>query len=144
MLDSSILNKFVYLRNEEKYGLQTPILFNFKALSIKANLIFISSWEIWLDLRCIFWKCGSLEISLMIDERSSNSILRKRLRLRQVSNPQPSDDRWSALTIELSRLRWWAKVQVRHKRPYDLQRRLERWKTIPVACFMTLEKLQSS
>ena len=33
---------------------------------------------------------------------------------RQRSNPRPSDDRWDALTIELPRLRWRAKVQVRH------------------------------
>ena len=32
----------------------------------------------------------------------------------QGSNLQPSDDRWDALIIELLRLRWWAKVQVRH------------------------------
>ena len=29
------------------------------------------------------------------------------------SNPQP-DNRWDVLTIELPRLRWWAKVEVRH------------------------------
>ena len=33
---------------------------------------------------------------------------------RQGLNPQPSDDRWDALTIDLPRLRWWAKVQVWH------------------------------
>ena len=32
---------------------------------------------------CIFWKCGSLEISWMIDKRSSSSILRK-----TISEPQ--------------------------------------------------------
>ena len=29
-------------------------------------------------------------------------------------NPKPFDDRWAALNIELPRLRWWAKVGVRH------------------------------
>ena len=33
---------------------------------------------------------------------------------RQGSNPQPSDDQWDALIIELPRLKWWAKVQVWH------------------------------
>ena len=33
---------------------------------------------------------------------------------RRGSNPQPSDDRWDTLTIELPRLRWRAKVQIRH------------------------------
>ena len=39
---------------------------------------------------------------------------------RRGSNAQPSDDQWDALTIELSRLRWWTKVQVQHK--FDLSR----------------------
>ena len=51
----------------------------------------------------------------MIDEHSSSSIFRKRyLSPRRGSNPQPFDDRWDAVTIELPRLRWWAKVQVRY------------------------------
>ena len=33
------------------------------------------------------------------------------LNSRRGSNPQPTDDRWDALTIEIPRLRWWAKVQ---------------------------------
>ena len=33
---------------------------------------------------------------------------------RRGSNLQPSDDRWDAQTIELPKLRWWAKVHVSH------------------------------
>ena len=51
-------------------------------------------------------------IYLKRDERSSSSILRKWfLSPRRGSNPQPSDDRWDALTIELPRLRWWARCK---------------------------------
>ena len=34
--------------------------------------------------------------------------------LKRRSNPQPSDDRWDALTIKQPKLRCWAKVQVRY------------------------------
>ena len=40
---------------------------------------------------------------------------------RRGSNPHPSGERWDALTIELPRLRWQAKVQVR---PFTLARHL--------------------
>ena len=51
----------------------------------------------------------------MIDEGSSSPYLKKQfLSPRLGSNPQPSDDQQYAPTIELPRLRWWAKVQVRH------------------------------
>ena len=52
----------------------------------------------------------------MIDERLSSSVLRKTISEPQTRglNPQPSEGRWEALTIELPRLRWGAKQQVRH------------------------------
>ena len=60
-------------------------------------------------------------IRFKVDERSSSSILRKWfLSPRRGSNPQPSDDRLDALTIELPRLRWWAKVQIRYIYMWDL------------------------
>ena len=51
----------------------------------------------------------------MIDERSSSSITKKKrfLSPRRGSSPQPSDDWWDALTIELSILRWQTNMQVR-------------------------------
>ena len=50
----------------------------------------------------------------VIMERSSSSILWKRfLSPRRGSNPQPSDDRWDSLIIELPRVRWWILMMVR-------------------------------
>ena len=77
------------------------------------------AWQklwLWLHINVIYsLNCGSLEIFWVRDERSSSSILRKRFLSRsRGSNPQPSDDRWDALTIELPTLIWWAKVQVWH------------------------------
>ena len=58
---------------------------------------------------------GAEDNTANVDERSSSSILRKWfLSPGRGSNPQPSDDRLDDLTIELPRLRWWAKVQIRH------------------------------
>ena len=58
------------------------------------------------------WETLSLILNSYVkrDERSSSSILRKRfLSPKRGSNPQPSDDRCDALTIDLPRLRWWAR-----------------------------------
>ena len=58
----------------------------------------------------------------MIDERSSSSISKKRFLIpREGSNLQPSDNEWDPLTIQLPRLTWQVKVQVRHM--YDLSGR---------------------
>ena len=51
----------------------------------------------------------------MIDERLPNSHLRKMISEPYTgTEPQSCDDQWDALTIELPRLKWRAKVQVRH------------------------------
>ena len=48
----------------------------------------------------IFWKCGSLEISWRIDERSSSSILRTTISEPQTGiEPAPSNNRWDALAM---------------------------------------------
>ena len=60
----------------------------------------------------LFEKCESLDISkekrMIIKLFTQKTILSPR----RGPNPQPSDDRWDALTIEPPWLRWWAKVQV--------------------------------
>ena len=67
------------------------------------------SADVWNDFNQLFFCKGPRVDSMppkklhwIIDERSSSSILRKWfLNPKQGSNPQPSDERWDALTIEL-------------------------------------------
>ena len=69
------------------------------------------------------WELGDISRWEMNDRQALP--LEKRLQSPRLgSNPQPSDDWCAALTIELPRLRWWPKVQVRHVWP--------KWKSLYV------------
>ena len=77
---------------------------------------FVSSWPRVNCLKFIFlevWELGDV-LRWQINVRQALSMEKRFLSPRRGSNPQPSDDRWDALTIELPRVRWWAKVHVRH------------------------------
>ena len=77
---------------------------------------FVSSWPRVNCLKFIFlevWELGDV-LRWQINVRQALSMEKRFLSPRRGSNPQPSDDRWDALTIELPNLRWWAKVQVQH------------------------------
>ena len=68
-----------------------------------------------IDMRYIFWIVGTWRyFEWEMNVRQTLSSEKRFLSPRQGSKPQPSDDRWDAPTIELPRLRWWAKVQVQH------------------------------
>ena len=58
---------------------------------------------------------------------------------RMRSNPQPSDDQQDAVTIELPRLRWRAKVQFRHM--WDLSGRHFTFITILIICILEMWEL---
>ena len=102
----------------------TVILVIERSTNIRLSPIVLQAWAPKTLTKLSELKHGSNEISLPQNHVGVDEVLNVRQILssekrflipRRRSNLQPSDDRWDALTIELPRLRWWAKVEVRHK-----------------------------